>query len=61
MHSLIQIDLARALTVEKPTAISEGQALRETRAARLARRRRRLRASWRPASAFRLKHPAETL
>lgn len=61
MHSLIQIDLARALTLEQPTAISEGQTLRQTRRSRLARRRRRLRASWRPASAFRLKRPAETL
>ena len=59
MHSLIQIDLARALTVERPKAIFERQAMRETRGLRWLRRR--LRASWRPASAFRPKHPAEIL
>jgi hypothetical protein len=61
MHSLIQIGLSRALTVEKPKAISERQTLRETRGLRWLRRRLRLRASWRPATAFRPKRPAETL
>ena len=61
MHSLIPIDLARALAVEKRKAISEQQALRETRRLRWPQRRLRLRASSRPASAFRPKHAAEML
>ena len=60
MHSLIQIDLARALVVEKPKEVSERQALRETRRLRWPQRRLRLRASWRTA-AFRPKHAAEIL
>jgi hypothetical protein len=59
MHSLIQIDLARALAVEKPKSISERQALRETRRFRWPRPRLRLRASWRPSSAFRPKSAPE--